>query len=87
MNVMLRNVLRLAAIGAVIFATPHLASAFSSETSGAVKLAMGPTSAPQKSSSTWGTPPATTCATSETPCAKPRYRSTHPRKGAAAPTK
>jgi hypothetical protein len=87
MNVMLRHVLRLAAIGAVIFATLQLASAFNCETGGAVKLAMGPTSAPQKSSSTWGTLPATPCGPSEQPCAKPRYRSTHPRDGAAAPTK
>jgi hypothetical protein len=64
MNVMRRHVLRLVVVSAFTIAVPQLASAFDSETSAALKLAMGPTSAPQKNP---GVPPNT-----------PSHRAGHP---------
>jgi hypothetical protein len=50
MKVMRRHILRLVGIAAVTIAIPQLASVFDSATSAALKLAMGPVSAPQRRS-------------------------------------
>ena len=49
MNITSRRVLRLAGIGVFAIAVPQLASAFDSGSGTAFKMAMGPTSAAQKS--------------------------------------
>jgi hypothetical protein len=90
MNVMRRHVLRLVVVSAFTIAVPQLASAFDSETSAALKLAMGPTSAPQKNP---GVPPATaehtvtSCRSSERPCPKPHHHWKHRHAGPAAQPK
>jgi hypothetical protein len=89
MKVMRRHILRLVGIGAVTIAIPQLASAFNSETSAALKLAMGPVSAPQRRSVAPTTPDhtVTTCTPSEKSCPKPHHRSKRRRTGSAARTR
>jgi hypothetical protein len=89
MNVMRRHVLRLAGIGAVAIAVPRLASAFDSATGASLKLAMGPVSAPQKSSGATAAPDHTvaTCTPSERPCPKPHHHWKRRRAGSTARTK
>jgi hypothetical protein len=78
MNIMGRYVLRLVGIGAVVIATPHLASAFDSERGTAFRLAMGPMSAAQKNqkAQTRSESTVTKCIPSKGTCPKPRH---HPK--------
>ena len=76
MNITGHHVLRWVAIGAIAIAIPRLALAFDSVNGLAFKLAMGPTSAAQKSQSLPATSENTvaTCTPSEGTCPKPHRR-------------
>jgi hypothetical protein len=76
MDIMGRRVLRLVGIGAIAIAVPQLAMASDSANGATFKLAMGPTSAAQKtqSSSTTSDNSVATCSLSEGTCAKPHHR-------------
>ena len=79
MNVMRRRVLQLAGIAAITIAIPLSAWAIDYGTIGAVKLAMGPTSAAQKPGGPVASTnnPASLCSPFERPCSMPHSRSRH----------